>query len=265
MKNKILKSIIISIASLAMLLNFTIPAYAITQDEMMAITRARGSEGPTTGGAHPELSTYNNNNIKAPTTTPTAPVEIAPKCEHEYTSEITKEPTCTETGVETYTCTKCGKVYTEKTEVAPHEYTSKATVEPMCTEVGEMTYTCNICGNTYTEEIKALGHNESKWKTTKEPTCSEKGSKETRCTHCNEVMNTAEIEALGHESGEWEVETKATMFHKGLLVQRCTRCNEVLATEELPIEMLGWYIVGGISLMASIIAVVLIVVRKKKK
>lgn len=43
-------------------------------------------------------------------------------------------------------------------EECQHEYTSEITIDPTCTEPGEMTYTCPLCGNTYTEEIPALGH-----------------------------------------------------------------------------------------------------------
>ncbi|MBO4496051.1 MAG: hypothetical protein J5752_09370 [Clostridiales bacterium] len=35
------------------------------------------------------------------------------KCEHEYSSTITKEATCAEEGLRTYTCSKCGDTYTE--------------------------------------------------------------------------------------------------------------------------------------------------------
>lgn len=39
---------------------------------------------------------------------------------HNYTSEITKEPTKEEEGIRTYTCTRCSKTYTEKIEKLPN-------------------------------------------------------------------------------------------------------------------------------------------------
>ncbi len=39
-----------------------------------------------------------------------------------------------------------------------HSYTGTVTTEPTCTEEGVMTYTCSECGDTYTEVIEALGH-----------------------------------------------------------------------------------------------------------
>lgn len=39
-----------------------------------------------------------------------------------------------------------------------HEYKLTNTKEPTCTEKGSITYTCSLCGDSYTETVKALGH-----------------------------------------------------------------------------------------------------------
>lgn len=44
-----------------------------------------------------------------------------------------------------------------------HSYTSTVTKEPTCTEKGEKTFTCTRDGSTYTEEIPALGHALGNW------------------------------------------------------------------------------------------------------
>ncbi len=44
-----------------------------------------------------------------------------------------------------------------------HSYTSTVTKEPTCTEKGVKTYTCSYDGSTYTEEIPALGHALGGW------------------------------------------------------------------------------------------------------
>lgn len=46
----------------------------------------------------------------------------------------------------------------EKTEEHTHSYTENVTKKPTCTETGEKTYICD-CGDTYTEEIPATSHN----------------------------------------------------------------------------------------------------------
>ena len=77
---------------------------------------------------------------------------------HDYTDVVT-EPTCTEGGYTTHTCTRCGKSYTDSTVAAlGHDYTDVVT-EPTCTEDGYTTHTCNRCGDSYVgSTVAALGH-----------------------------------------------------------------------------------------------------------
>ena len=135
----------------------------------------------------------------------------------------------------------------EKAEEHVHSFDEgKVTTEPTCTEKGVKTFTCS-CGETKTEEIPALGHDWNEpgytWAednssctaqrickrdashtesenvkpaetVTKEATCTEKGEKSLKATFTNEAFaeqsKTAEIPALGHD------------FAHG----RCKRCDE---------------------------------------
>ena len=81
-------------------------------------------------------------------------------CLHEeYTSEVTKEASCVEPGVITYTCA-CGHTYTEETDLAEHTWgEATVTVEPTCTAEGSKAAKCEVCGTS--DEaivIPALGH-----------------------------------------------------------------------------------------------------------
>ena len=49
-------------------------------------------------------------------------------------------------------------IATPNTEVCQHEFTSEVTIEPTCEDPGETTYTCSICGYQYTEQLAPLGH-----------------------------------------------------------------------------------------------------------
>ncbi len=71
-------------------------------------------------------------------------------CQHEYET-VTQEPTCTEAGLETKTCAKCGKVLSEELPALGHDYEAVMT-EPTCTEAGYITYTCTRCGDRYVSE-----------------------------------------------------------------------------------------------------------------
>ena len=77
---------------------------------------------------------------------------------------------------------------TESTKPTTHEhsYTSKVTKNATCTENGVKTFTCS-CGSTYTEKISKTGHNWGEWKTTKEPTTSSEGTSQRKCTKCSET------------------------------------------------------------------------------
>jgi hypothetical protein len=75
---------------------------------------------------------------------------------HSYTSAITKQPTCTEKGVKTFTCQRdSSHKYTE--EVAPlgHDYV-KTEVAPTTTTDGYDNYVCSRCGDSYQNNYTCL-------------------------------------------------------------------------------------------------------------
>lgn len=76
-------------------------------------------------------------------------------CNHEYDGgKVTKEATCQEEGIKTYTCKLCNKEKTETIPLAEHTYDSgKVTKEATFTEEGLKTFTCKNCGDSYTEAI----------------------------------------------------------------------------------------------------------------
>ena len=184
-----------------------------------------------------------------------------PKLEHvhSYTEQITKEPSCTEAGVKTFTC-ECGDTYTEEipatghsyTEnvVAPtyeaegytehtctvcgdsyrdnfvpklehtHSYTEQITKEPGCVEPGVKTFTCE-CGDTYTEEIPAIGHNYTE-QITQEPTCTVPGVKTFTCANCGDTY-TQEIPMKDHDYEVTVVD--ATVNAEGYTLHKCRVCG----------------------------------------
>ena len=105
---------------------------------------------------------------------------------HDYKATVTKQPTTTEEGIRTYTCTRCNSSYTESIAKLPeqhkHEYTETVTKEPTCTDTGIKTFTCS-CGDSYTETIAALGHSYTS-KVTKAATTTEEGIMTYTCSKC---------------------------------------------------------------------------------
>ena len=77
--------------------------------------------------------------------------------EHSYTAVVTP-PTCTAKGYTTHTCA-CGDSYVDTyTDALGHAWDSgKVTKQPTETETGIRTFTCTRCGETKTETIPATG------------------------------------------------------------------------------------------------------------
>ena len=106
---------------------------------------------------------------------------------HDYKATVTKQPTTTEEGIRTYTCTRCNSSYTESIAKLPeeqhtHNYTGIITKEATCTEAGVRTYTCS-CGDSYTENMTATGHSYVS-KVTKAATTTEEGIMTYTCSKC---------------------------------------------------------------------------------
>ena len=143
-------------------------------------------------------------------------------CQHVWDSgKVTKEPTETETGIKTYTCTLCGETKTETIPKLTHEHSYKAVVTaPTCTEKGYTTHTC-ACGDSYVDTyVDALGHSWDSGKVTKEPTETEDGVKTFTCTRCGETK-TEVIPALSHEHNYNAVVTAPTCTEKGYTTHTC--------------------------------------------
>lgn len=140
------------------------------------------------------------------------------------TSAVTKEPTCTEDGLRTYTAsvTFGEKNYIDtKTEgikaTGEHVWDNGVvTTEPTCTAKGVKTYTCTKCSATKTEELNALGHNYETKRT--EPTCEKDGKEEEVCSRCGDVRFSRVLPATGH-SYRWDPRTGRTV---------CENCGKIL-------------------------------------
>ena len=76
-------------------------------------------------------------------------------CDHTYTTTVTTAPTCTVGGLDTYTCSKCGYSYTQKTPAAGHTWTVKQSVQTEYDESGNIVtqgytiYKCSVCSEEY--------------------------------------------------------------------------------------------------------------------
>ena len=150
--------------------------------------------------------------------------------------EVTKEPTCTEPGERTRTCTECGGAILShiQTEVIPALGLQWGdwfvTKDPTCFTEGEETRVCIHCrgeekGHIETRPIEMVEHTVVIDKAV-DPTCSETGLTEgSHCSECNKVIKAQEeISKLEPKWGEWIV-TKPTCTEDGVKTRVCVNCE----------------------------------------
>lgn len=109
------------------------------------------------------------------------------------------------------------------------------TKQPTCTEAGTKTYTCTSCGKTKTTEIAATGHQHTEIRNKKEATCKEEGyTGDTYCTDCGAKVSSGQaIAKIDHTWDNGKVTTEATCEHTGVRTYTCTVCGET-KEEETP-------------------------------
>ena len=142
--------------------------------------------------------------------------------------KITIVPTCTGTGVKTYTCTACAATRTETVSATGHTVVTVAKVEPTCTQPGRAAGTkCSVCGEVLSglTEIKATGHTEVIDKAV-EPTCTKTGLTEGKhCSVCNKVLvKQTIVPAKGHSWDGGKITAAPTCTGSGVKTYTCTAC-----------------------------------------
>ena len=147
--------------------------------------------------------------------------EIDQAAEHTFgDGEITLEPTCTATGLKTYTCTVCFETKTETIDALGHDEVQHDGKAATCTEFGWKPYvTCNRCEYTTYEKLNALGHDEIHHEA-KAATCTEIGyNAYDTCSRCY-YTTYVEIAALGHDFTAAGWQSNADEHWKN-----CARCD----------------------------------------
>ena len=232
------------------------PGWAGRDDEMLEYLEDEArKKGYVTVDEFSDAPQSSQSQVTNPQAPATETKEQTPKqvktCSHNYEVEITKEATCSEDGVMTFTCSLCGDSYKEViAKTGKHEYEETVTKEPTCTENGEKTFTCKNCSDSYTEEISATGH-EYERSVTKEATCTEEGEIAYTCTKCGDTY-TETVAATGHTEEEWQMTKKSGMFKKGLKEQVCASCGEVINTEVILSRCPIAYLYAGIGAVIAL-------------
>lgn len=157
---------------------------------------------------------------------------------HDFENVVTKEPTCTETGIMSKVCRTCG-ITSGATEVIPakgHTWNEgTVTKAPSCTEEGEQLLTCTVCGETKTAVVSKAGHNLEAVETVP-PTCQAEGYTVYRCRDCETEVIKDKTAKAGH-SWITETTTAPTCTVDGRGVKKCSVCG--LKYGDVTIEKTG--------------------------
>lgn len=106
--------------------------------------------------------------------------EKAPVCAHRFTTTVTKDATCLETGTQKHTCQVCGLSVTQDIPSVDHIFTETVTKEPTCAEEGTLTRKCATCDISEDVPVPTSEHIFDFYSL--EPSC---------CTACGETVSGA--------------------------------------------------------------------------
>lgn len=132
--------------------------------------------------------------------------------------------------MKTFTCSECGKSYTEAIPTVAHSYEAVVTA-PTCDKMGYTTYTCSVCGDSYVADyVDAAGHDcETE---TVPATCLGYGFVRESCKHCDYSVITEITAPLGHDYQA--VVTAPTLDEGGYTTHTCSRCGDSYVDSETP-------------------------------
>ncbi|MFR6396456.1 MAG: fibronectin type III domain-containing protein [Eubacterium ventriosum] len=127
--------------------------------------------------------------------------------------------------------------------------------EPTCTETGEDIYTCTKCNKTETREVAATGH-DTELINVKEPTCTDFGySGDEVCKKCNQVVKSGKnIEPNGHKYlatmfTKYEIQESMGLKYKYSYEAEhwiCKNCDyERIDTDYTTRKLVGWILADG--------------------
>ena len=176
--------------------------------------------------------------------------KVTNKCDHDWDGgKVTKEATCKEEGIVTYTCENCRETETFSIKKTAHNYKIMEQKDATCTENGYSISVCKTCNDEKKEEIVAKGHSKE-IKNKKTATCKAEGyTGDTYCRTCNILLEEGKIlPKLEHQWNDGTVTKRATYQTAGELTYRCRKCaaKRIISLEKLAYPKAGTsYTISG--------------------
>lgn len=158
--------------------------------------------------------------------------------EHDYAEEITKEPTCIETGEKRIYCKNCDYSVLEPIQKTKHNFgPSVLKKAATCSEDGQMESKC-VCGITWYTVIPKTGVHEYEHysSSTAADPCVDTVIETYKCKYCNDSY-TEEVVPPGHFYTTL-TEKEATYESDGLKYDKCMVCGKIRPGSEVVIPKL---------------------------
>ena len=155
---------------------------------------------------------------------------------------VTKEPTATETGIKTFTCTVCSATKTEDiVKVHTHDYTRLGEIvkESSCETEGERWVYCNYegCNERVLKPVPAIGSHDwdfANAECLKKATCTEQGTMLMHCKRDASHTTTYSYGGTGHVWDEGTITTQPTYDEYGVRTLHCKNCDATTTEKVFP-------------------------------
>ena len=176
--------------------------------------------------------------------------KVTKKYDHDWDGgKVTKEATCKEEGIMTYTCENCDETETVSIKKTAHNYKIMEQKDATCTENGYSISACQTCNDKKKEEIVAKGHSKG-IRNKKTATCKAEGyTGDTYCRICKTLLEEGKIlPKLEHQWNDGTVTKRATYETAGELTYRCRKCaaKRIISIEKLAYPKAGTsYTISG--------------------
>ena len=165
--------------------------------------------------------------------------------------EVTKEPTCTEKGAQTYECDVCHEQKSVELDVIAHIYGEfHPEIVATCLISGRKGYKqCESCLQYFTEQDVLIGDSEDdllipaagshSWEEgelTLQPTCTEKGKRTYICSVCQEE-DTRDVDVIPHTLSDLYDAVEPTCVTDGKVAYyQCSMCLKYFDADRAPID-----------------------------
>lgn len=163
--------------------------------------------------------------------------------EHQWDEGVvTKEPTATETGIKTFTCTVCSATKTEDiVKVHTHDYTRLGEIvkKSSCETEGERWVYCNYegCNERVLKPMAAIGSHDwdfANAECLKKATCTEQGTMLMHCKRDASHTTTYSYGGTGHVWDEGTITTQPTYDEYGVRTLHCKNCDATTTEKVFP-------------------------------